>query len=211
MTIGERIKEVRNRLNMSQVSFADKIDVSKQTLYKYENDIITNIPSDKIEAIAKIGNVSPAYLMGWDEEPTYESNDDINYLRELGERCDYEIWLEASRYYGTTLIVTKQNEEHSIKIMNHEIQELLSKLENAQQHIFTEVVERKYQQKDYYDATIDLERVVGSKIKCIEDAKAYLSLKGNSIAAFGGDLPDDAIIEIANVLLKRENKGELSD
>lgn len=206
MTIGERIKEVRNRLNMSQVSFADKIDVSKQTLYKYENDIITNIPSDKIEAIAKIGNISPAYLMGWDEEPTYESNDDINYLRELGERCDYEIWLEASRYYGTTLIVKKETEEHSIKIMNHEIQELLSNLENAQQRIFTETVDKKYQQKDYYDDTVNLERVFGSEIKCIDDAKAYLSLKGNSIAAFGGDLPDDALIEIANVLLKREKK-----
>lgn len=54
MTIGERIKEIRDRTNMSQVDFADKINVSKQTLYKYENDIITNIPSDKIEAIASI-------------------------------------------------------------------------------------------------------------------------------------------------------------
>lgn len=70
MTIGERIKEIRNRLNMSQVAFADKINVSKQTLYKYENNIITNIPSDKIEAAAKLGNVSPAYLMGWDDNNT---------------------------------------------------------------------------------------------------------------------------------------------
>ena len=68
MTIGERIKELRNRMGMSQVEFADKINVSKQTLYKYENDIITNIPSDKIEAIAKLSNVSPAYLMGWESE-----------------------------------------------------------------------------------------------------------------------------------------------
>lgn len=66
MTIGERIKLLRDSLNISQVDLADKINVSKQTLYKYENNIITNIPSDKIEAIAKIGNVSPAYLMGWD-------------------------------------------------------------------------------------------------------------------------------------------------
>lgn len=65
MTIGERIKKVREKTGMSQVEFADKINVSKQTLYKYENDIITNIPSDKIEAAAKLGNVSPAYLMGW--------------------------------------------------------------------------------------------------------------------------------------------------
>lgn len=66
MTVGERIKLLRTKLNMSQVDFADKLDVSKQTLYKYENNIITNIPSDKIELAAKIGNVSPAHLMGWD-------------------------------------------------------------------------------------------------------------------------------------------------
>ena len=65
MTVGERIKKVRNKLGMSQVDFADKINVSKQTLYKYENNVITNIPSDKIEAAARLGNVSPAYLMGW--------------------------------------------------------------------------------------------------------------------------------------------------
>lgn len=66
MTIGERIKEIRLRLEMSQVAFADKINVSKQTLYKYENNIITNIPSDKIEAVASIAHVSPAYIMGWE-------------------------------------------------------------------------------------------------------------------------------------------------
>lgn len=66
MTVGERIKEIRNKVGMSQVDFADKINVSKQTLYKYENNIITNIPSDKIEAAAQLGNVAPSYLMGWD-------------------------------------------------------------------------------------------------------------------------------------------------
>ena len=66
MTVGERIKFLREKLNISQVDFADKINVSKQTLYKYENNIITNIPSDKIEAIADISNVSPAYIMGWE-------------------------------------------------------------------------------------------------------------------------------------------------
>lgn len=66
MTVGERMKEIRKRLGMSQVAFADKINVSKQTLYKYENNIITNIPSDKIEAAAELGNVSPAQLMGWE-------------------------------------------------------------------------------------------------------------------------------------------------
>ncbi len=72
MTVGERIKKTREGLGMSQVEFANRINVSKQTLYKYENNIITNIPSDKIEAAAKLGNVSPAYLMGW--EPNTSNN-----------------------------------------------------------------------------------------------------------------------------------------
>ena len=65
MTVGERLKQLREQLGMSQVDFATKINVSKQTLYKYENTIITNIPSDKIESAARICNVSPAYIMGW--------------------------------------------------------------------------------------------------------------------------------------------------
>lgn len=79
MTVGERIKELRTQLGLSQVEFAEKINVSKQTLYKYENNIITNIPSDKIEAAAKVGQVSPSYLMGWDENNglTEKDNKDI--------------------------------------------------------------------------------------------------------------------------------------
>ena len=67
MTIGEKIKKLRSYRNISQVELAKRINVSKQTLYKYENGIITNIPSDKIESIAKVMGVSPAYLMGWAE------------------------------------------------------------------------------------------------------------------------------------------------
>ena len=68
MTIGERIKSAREKVGLSQVDLADKIQVSKQSLYKYENNIITNIPSDKIEAIAYYTNTTPAYLMGWANE-----------------------------------------------------------------------------------------------------------------------------------------------
>ena len=68
MSVGKRIREVREGLGMSQVDFAKAIGVTKQTLYKYENDIITNIPSDKIEAAAKMGNISPAVIMGWEDD-----------------------------------------------------------------------------------------------------------------------------------------------
>ena len=69
MTIGERIKATRKRQRVSQVELAEKTHTLKQTLYKYENNIITNIPSDKVESIARALGVSPAYLMGWEDEP----------------------------------------------------------------------------------------------------------------------------------------------
>lgn len=68
MTVGERIKFARKDKKISQTDLANACKISKQTLYKYENNIITNIPSDKIEAIANYLFVSPAYLMGWDNE-----------------------------------------------------------------------------------------------------------------------------------------------
>lgn len=68
MTVGERIKYVRERQSISQVELAEACNISKQTLYKYENNIVTNIPSDKIELIAKKLNTTPSYLMGWDED-----------------------------------------------------------------------------------------------------------------------------------------------
>lgn len=66
MTKGQRIKSKREELNISQTDFAKKINVSKQTLYKYENDIVTNIPSNKLEKIAAALGVDPSFLMGWD-------------------------------------------------------------------------------------------------------------------------------------------------
>lgn len=62
---GEYIKQLREQKNISQTELANAINVSKQTMYKYENDIITNIPSDKIELMAKLLGVSPCNIMGW--------------------------------------------------------------------------------------------------------------------------------------------------
>lgn len=75
MTVGDRIRERREYLEISQIDLAKRTHVLKQTLYKYEKNIITNIPLDKIEKIAEILKVSPAYLMGWEENLTKENSD----------------------------------------------------------------------------------------------------------------------------------------
>lgn len=85
MTIGERIKKRREILGIAQTELAEKVKMSKQTIYKYENGIITNIPSDKIEAIAKALDVSPGNLMGWEVPEPDEAEDLMDILgdREL--------------------------------------------------------------------------------------------------------------------------------
>ena len=67
MTKGMRIKTKRETLKISQTELAQKIGVSKQTLYKYEHDIVTNIPSDVIEKLSDQLNCTPEYIMGWHE------------------------------------------------------------------------------------------------------------------------------------------------
>lgn len=78
MAKGERIKKLRELRGLTQVELAEKIDVTKQNLYKYENDVITNIPSDKIELIAEALNTTPAYIMGWSESPQQEPSNMVN-------------------------------------------------------------------------------------------------------------------------------------
>lgn len=81
MNIGDRIRKQRILSNLSQTELAEKIQVSKQTLYKYENNIITNVPSDKIESIASALNVTPAFLMGWDEKVNSSNSKTTNGVK----------------------------------------------------------------------------------------------------------------------------------
>ncbi len=68
MTIGARIKERRLQLGFTLADLSNRAGVSRQTIFRYESGEIKNIPSDKIELIAAGLDVSPGYLMGWEEK-----------------------------------------------------------------------------------------------------------------------------------------------
>lgn len=69
MTIGERIRLIREQKEMSLEDVAKICGTSRQAIYKYENNIVTNIPYDRIIRLSTALGVSPAALMGWDEQP----------------------------------------------------------------------------------------------------------------------------------------------
>ncbi|WP_058989895.1 XRE family transcriptional regulator [Anaerococcus rubeinfantis] len=68
MNIGDRIKKRRSQLNMTLDDVGKLVGVTRATIQRYENGNIINIPSDKIELIAKALRTTPSYLMGWEED-----------------------------------------------------------------------------------------------------------------------------------------------
>lgn len=66
MTKGDRIRELRKAKRITQEEMAQMLSTTKQTISKYEKGIVTNIPSDKIEAMAKALETTPEYILGWD-------------------------------------------------------------------------------------------------------------------------------------------------
>lgn len=65
MTLGERIKAAREGLKMTQEELGALCNTTKQTIFKYETGIVTNIPLDRLELLAEKLGVTPAYLTGW--------------------------------------------------------------------------------------------------------------------------------------------------
>ena len=68
MTIGQRLRAARERKDMTLDEVATRCNTTKQTIFKYENEIVTNIPYDKIVLLSNALDVSPSYLFGWDEK-----------------------------------------------------------------------------------------------------------------------------------------------
>lgn len=113
MTIGERIKSARLKNNLKQTDLAIACKISKQTLHKYENNIVTNIPLDKIEKIAFSLNTTPAYLMGWEDKKEPSAEDEgLNHFLKLTERLSDENYQKLIDYMELLLNSQKSNEHH---------------------------------------------------------------------------------------------------
>ncbi|MDY2573339.1 MAG: XRE family transcriptional regulator [Fusobacterium necrophorum] len=68
MTLGERVKLKREKMNLSQEELAEKMGYkSKTSIHKIEQGI-TDLPLSKVSELAKVLKCTPAYLMGWDTE-----------------------------------------------------------------------------------------------------------------------------------------------
>lgn len=67
-TVGERIRDLRIRNNLTLDDVAKYLGVGRQAVYKYEHGTVTNIPLENIEKMAKLFNVAPGYISCWTDE-----------------------------------------------------------------------------------------------------------------------------------------------
>lgn len=99
MNIGDRIKKTRIDNGLTQDELASYLSTTKQTIHKYETGLISNIPSSKIEAIAKVLHTTPAYLMGWEDDISSYSDAELDrQIIEVFNRLSEEKQKQALDY-----------------------------------------------------------------------------------------------------------------
>ena len=74
MTIGERVKQLREMKNMTQEELAHKLGYkNKSSVAHIENG--RDIPRSMVVKLADVLETTPSYLMGWDDNVQYKMPD----------------------------------------------------------------------------------------------------------------------------------------
>ncbi len=80
MNMGERIKSRRKQLKISADDLGELIGKNRATIYRYEKNEIEDMPYTIVAKLAKALNLSPAYLMGWEETEVNNLVSEYNYI-----------------------------------------------------------------------------------------------------------------------------------
>lgn len=65
--VANKLKALRKQKGLTLEELAVSLGTSKQTIHRYENGVIANIPKEKIERLAELLGTTPSELMGWGE------------------------------------------------------------------------------------------------------------------------------------------------
>ena len=99
MEISEKIKALRiqNGLTLEQVGNA--VGVGKSTVRKWETGEIKNMRRDKIAKLASALHTTPAHLMGWDDDISKLSDEELdNEIIKVFNRLSSEKQKQALDY-----------------------------------------------------------------------------------------------------------------
>jgi len=68
MNMGERIKLLREKKDLTQEQLGEMLGVQKSAIRKYEKGSVENIKRTTIKKMAEIFDVNPCFLMAWDDD-----------------------------------------------------------------------------------------------------------------------------------------------
>ena len=69
MTIGHKVEYLRKKQNLSLAELSKKIGVGASTILKWESGAIKDMKADNLKKLADALDTTPAYLMGWTDDP----------------------------------------------------------------------------------------------------------------------------------------------
>ena len=130
--IVKRIKKRRLELEYSFQDLADKTNMSKSTLQRYETGAIKNLPLDKLEVLASALQTTPSYLMGWDEAKEEPKRKGIKIpvlgrvaagvpIEMIEDVLDYEEITEDMAKHGEYFALKIQGDSMSPRIWNNDV------------------------------------------------------------------------------------------
>lgn len=134
MTTAERMKARRKELKYSADYVAEKLGVSRSTIFRYEAGDIEKLPIDILEPLSKILKTTPSRLMGWDDEHDADSpslsKKEIDLIRKYNTLDDigkYSVDTTLDAHYSRCArdyleVVAAHNDDYS-----EEQQELIKK------------------------------------------------------------------------------------
>lgn len=97
----KKIKLRRLELGLSYQELSDLTGINKSTLQRYETGFIKKVPINQVQIIAKALNVTPGYLMGWEnanENQTYYLNPEAAKMaQEIYDNPQYKVLFDATK------------------------------------------------------------------------------------------------------------------
>ena len=88
MEIGDRIRQLREQVGLTQAELAQKIGYqTKGTINKMENGNL-KVTTDKLDSIAKALDTTPNELMGWEIDQVFTFTDIQNKLNNYDQLSD---------------------------------------------------------------------------------------------------------------------------
>lgn len=176
MSIGTRMKERRLQLNKTLEEVGSVVGVSKATIQRYEKGAITNIPSDKIEKIAKALSTTPAFLMGWEDKSNRLKGVRIPVLGRIVAGIPLEAIEEIEDYEEIPRKMAASGEFFALRIKGHSMEPKLTEGDI--------VIVRKQEDVDSGDTAIVLVNGDEATVKQIKKTKAGIMLIGFNVEVY---------------------------